>query len=268
MSAQLEAIKKSCGYNPASPKWISRGGELMKYLGVEVMKIDFKREGETWKTDMGRALLLQANNYDPLTETVELVWKDVDYTKPEEEWEIKTTKIVPPGFSFENPEESGEMTRFLPYSLHTEKIETEAYYAKLGFLFGMEGKEDRSMTLENIQALASSRDRVNSLCHIHFIAAVVKPVGSDEIYTYRLGDITLRHQFKSVWKVTAKDDTGKNEMTLFIDADPENPTHVFEMRDAGNRIEAEVKFFDLRYAFRMDDVKMPEEEKKEEDKPE
>lgn len=250
MSAQLESIKKNFGYDPTSPKWISRGGELMKHLGTEVMRIEFKKEGEEWKSSAGQALLLQANAYDPETETVVLVWKDVDYSKPEEEWEVKETRIFPPGFSFENPEESGCVTRFLPYSLHTEKVETETYFTKLKYLFNVEGDESKAMTLGLLKSIASSGGRVNTLCHIHYIAVVVKPVGEDAIYTFRLGDIGIRHQFKSVWKVTAKDDTGKHELTLWIDdADPTNPTRTLEMRDAGNKVEAEVKFFDLRTAF-------------------
>lgn len=255
MSAQLEQVKKNCGYDPASPKWISRGGELMKYLGMEVMRLDFKKndKGE-WENSVGKSLLLQANKYDPNTETLELVWKDVDYSKPESEWEIKKTEIVPPGFSFGNPEEKGEMTRFIPYSLHMEKIETEAFYAKLGYLFRLEGDLDRSLVLPELMTLASSRDRVNSLCHIHYIAVVIKPVDTEDVYIYRLGDIGIRHQFKSAWKITAKDDYGKNEITLYIEEPEEkditNMNHVFQMRDAGRRVEAEVKFFDLRNAFR------------------
>lgn len=266
MSAQLESVKKNCGYDPSSSKWISRGGELMKYLGMEVMRIDFKKKDGTeddWESKVGKALLLQANNYNPETETLDLVWKDVDYDKPEAEWEVKTTKIVPPGFSFGLPQETGEMTRFIPYSLHTEKIETEAFYAKLGYLFGLEGDLDRSLVLPDLMTLASSRDRVNSLCHVHYIAVVVKPTNTEgEVYIYRLGDIGIRHQFKSEWKVTAKDDTGKNEITLRINEPEEQDRtkmgHVFEMRDAGGRVEAQVKFFDLREAFRC-----PIEENKE-----
>lgn len=256
MSVQLEQIKKNCGYDPASPIWISRGGELMEYLGMEVMRVDFYKEGEgenaEWKNTVGKSLLLRADKYDPNTETVELVWKDVDYNKPEEEWEEHTTKIVPPGFSFGNPETEGKMTRFIPYSLHMKKMETEALFAKLGFLF-QDQTNNKALGMNEINNIASSRDRINSLGHIHNIAVVVKPTNEEEIYTYRLGDITTRHQFKSVWKITAKDIMGKNEITVFID-DPDitNPNKTFEMRGARGEVEAEVKFYDLRYAFRYE----------------
>lgn len=253
MSVQLEQIKKNCGYDPASPKWLSRGGELMEYLGMEVMRVDFYKEGDEWKNTVGKSLLLRADNYDPNTETVELVWKDVDYSVPESKWETKTTKIVPPGFSFGDPEAEGKMTRFIPYSLHWKKMETEALFAKLGFLF-QDQTDSKALGMNELNNIASSRDRVNSLGHIHNIAVVVKPTnGTGDIYTYRLGDINTRHQFKSVWKVTAKDVMGQNELTLFIDdADPSKPCKTFEMRNARGEVEAEVKFYDLRFAFRYD----------------
>lgn len=266
MSAQLEQIKKNYGYDPASVEWIGKGGEIFEYLGMEVMRLDFYKEGETWKNKVGKSLLLRCENFDPMTETVDLVWKDVDYAKPEEEWEEHITKITPIGFTYGDPEEKGEMTRFMPYSLHTKKIETEALYAKLGFLMSEPIETSKAVNILQFEPLSMSRDKERLLAHIINIAAVIKPIDEEFVYIYRLGNISLKHQFKGVWKMSAKDVNGRGEITLFIDITEDEQTGKanmveWEMRNAQNQVEAKVKFFDLRTAFSLPTA--PKEEKKE-----
>lgn len=257
MSAQLESIKKNYGYDPASVEWIGKGGEIFEYLGMEVMRLDFYKEEDAWKNKVGKSLLIRCENFDPMTETVDIVWKDVDYEKPEEEWEEHTTKITPIGFTYGDPEENGKMTRFMPYSLHTKKIETEALYAKLTYLMNEPKEESKAVHLAQLETLSSSRDRERLLSHIVNIAAVIKPEGEDEgfTYIYRLGNVALKHQFKNVWKLSVKDVNGRGEMTLFIDTTAneggEENTTEWEMRNSQGKVEARVKFFDLRVAFSL-----------------
>lgn len=265
MSAQLENIKKNYGYDPADVKWIGRGGSIFEYLGMEVMRLDFTRvskadpevEGseDKWENKVGKALLLKCKNYDPMTETVDLMWKDVDYGREEKDWDIHTTKITSIGFSYGDPAERGEMVSFMPYSRHTKKIETEALYAKLKFL--MMDKENKAITLSNLLDLASSRDKERLLGHVIDIATVIKPVDEDDVYIYRLGTLGMKHQFGSVWKLTAKDVDGRGEITLNIDTAPgedgiDTNTQLWEMRNGSSgKVEAYVRFFDLRTAFSL-----------------
>lgn len=275
MSAQLEQIKKNYGYDPASVEWIGKGGEIFEYLGMEVMRLNFTRTEvgdpekgteDKWENKVGKSLLLRCENFDPMTETVDLVWKDVDYSKPEDEWEIHTTKITPIGFSYGDPGESGEMIRFMPYSLHTKKIETEALFAKLGFLMTEPIEKSKAVNLLQFEPLSASRDRERLLAHIINIAAVIKPVDEEFVYIYRLGNVSLKHQFKGVWKMTAKDTNGRGEITLFIDTTKNEETGEenmieWEMRNSQNQIEAKVRFFDLRTAFSLPDTVKKEDNK-------
>ena len=243
----LKDLKEEYTYNPAGPEWGIVGGTLAEYLGMEVVKINFKKNAEgEWEQKIGKALLISLTDYDPLTETSLLSWKEVDYAVPEKDWKRKETRVVGPGFSFGNPEDVGEMTRFLPYSLHVRKVETETLNEKLKFAFL--NLSHRAVSLEDLQVLANGKDRKRLLKEVHNLRLVVMPEGEDRVATYRVGDIHVQHQIKSTYKITLSDTRGKGEVLFYYDSS--NPDKGLVWKEKG-QVVATARIFALKDIFNL-----------------
>lgn len=261
----IKELKKNYGYSQSDLKWIT--SDILEHLGTIVMAVKFKRTKDAdpennieseWGSETTQALLLGASEFDPMTETYVMRWKEVDDTKPETEWREESTRIVPVGFSYGDPEEKGEMIRFIPYSLHAKKMETEIKYEKLRHVFN--NPEAKMIPIDSLEQIAIGRDKQRILKHIHNLVVVIKPTGEEDVCAYRLGDIYVRHQFKSVWKVTVKDTEGKGEMTLWYDS--EDPEKLIWKGGVKGEVLAEVRIFNLMEIFSVTEAKEETEKNK------
>ena len=92
----IKELKKNYSYSHSDLKWIT--SDILEHLGTIVMAVKFKRTKEAdpennieseWGSETTQALLLGASEFDPMTETYVMRWKEVDDTKPETEWMMK-----------------------------------------------------------------------------------------------------------------------------------------------------------------------------------
>lgn len=128
MMTKDEAIKEY-GFSTASLKWIPKGGDLMKYVGQDVVFVDFRKlEDGTWTSECKPGHILAIGDFNAISMTYRVkyqVGKD-----PTVHYET----IIPEGFSFDiaGAGIQNKMCRFIPESLHMACIEEEQFYQRLG----------------------------------------------------------------------------------------------------------------------------------------
>lgn len=146
-------------------KWIPEGGEILKSINTEVVKIDFKRDDKDkpWVTSIDRVFINSIDDFEPMTGTYQS-----SYKKLNEEGEPKSIRIIPEGFSFNNPDKDNWMTRFVPLSLHFKLTEEELYYQRLKSLFNTRP----GFTIDKIREYSKSKQE-ETLGYHNYIAAVI-----------------------------------------------------------------------------------------------
>ena len=223
-SKNLEVMKKRYGFDKAAAKWIPGGGEILKLIGVEVIMVDFIRNASSgWTNKIKKAYIKSISDYDPMTMTYLCQYRLVDEDK-ETSW--REIRIIPEGFSFENPEETGKMIRFVPYSLHCKMAEEEAMYCRLGELFD----KRKTLPIENLKQISGSKEQEKTLTYACNIGAVIKTEDNQILY-FRIHKLNLRHNYKDNYNLTITDES-KKAYTIPITMSEEN--YVFKFN--GDRI--------------------------------
>lgn len=213
----LDVIINRYGFDKADQKWIPNGGDILKYIGVEVILVDFIRDGEgKWSNKIKKAYIKSISDYDPMTVTYLCRYRIVD-EDTDTSWREK--RIIPEGFSFENPEETGKMIRFIPYSLHCKMAEDEALYYRLGELF-----DNRStLPMTSLEVISSSKEQDKTLNYSCNICAVIKTVpdeeGNSKILYFRINRLNLRHSYKDNYNLILTDNSNRSYTILIKSSD-------------------------------------------------
>lgn len=202
---KLEEKLISWSNGKKTPKFIPQGGDILKFIGSEMLKVEFKRDPEDnlWKTDNPSPIfVISIGDFDPMTCTYKLVYK-------EQEGEDKDLRITPEGFSWNNPEEDGWMTRFVSYSTHFTMMEEELYYNNLELRFS---SNKGVLSPKELSQFSTGRERRRRLNNINYISAVINTnvegglgVG---ILAFRLSDIIKVEKRGKKWELGIKDNEG------------------------------------------------------------
>lgn len=228
----LKKLKSYYGFNKGNTKWISDGADILKYIGIEVIFINFNKDADgNWVNKIKRALILSISDFDPMTDTYLVKYRIVNEDKDTSWREIR---IIPEGFSFGNPEETGNMVRFVPYSLHCEIAETEAFYGRLFELFT---KRD-TMPFKSLEQISVSKEQDKTLNYRCNIGAVIKTV-DNEILWFRISKLTLKHSYKDKYKLIISDSANK---TYLIDISSKEKEYKMTL---GNEEIGVIKIIDL-----------------------
>lgn len=200
----LEALKKRYGFNKGSYKYIPAGGELLKYIGQTVIFVDFKKNdlGE-WNSTFELAFIDSIDEYDPMTMTYLCKYELKDKEKRE-------IRIIPEGFSWGDPEESGEMKRFIPKHLHCILEEDELFYNRLQELWNTRN----TLSLDSLKTLAESKDQENTLKYTHNIGALIQTSDDSKILWVRLNKVSLSHRNGEYYNLSIGDE--RNRWTIVI----------------------------------------------------
>lgn len=202
----LEALKKRYGFSKGSYKYIPAGGEIFKYIGQPVMYVTFEKdENGDWNSFYESALLIGLSDFDPMTMTYLCKYKLLNEKNAEE----KEIRIIPEGFSWGDPEETGEMKRFVPISLHYTLQEDELFFKRLKDLY-----ETRdTISLVSIKTLSDSKEQEKTLKYTHNIGAAIKT--DDGFYLWvRLQKIGLNHKNGEYYNLSFGDE--RNRWSLVI----------------------------------------------------
>jgi hypothetical protein len=124
------------------------------------------------------------------------------------EEEVKEARIIPEGFSFESPEETGKSLRFLPLSMHFKVQEEKAFYDRLLAKFD----NAKTLSIEALENLSNSKEQSELLGRNYNIAAVIKTdEETPEILYFRIDKLKLKHNKQDNYAITlTKEDKERN----------------------------------------------------------
>lgn len=178
-----EAIKEY-GFSTASLKWVPRGGELLKYVGQDIVFVDFRKLGNNaWTSECKPGKIVWIGDFNPTTMTYKVKYQvGKDPT-------VLTETIIPEGFSFDitGGGIQNKMCRFIPESLHMACIEEEQFYERLGELWN---KRD-TLPIESLQTLSSSKEKHKTLNYCKHVAVVGK-TNEGQILYFKLCGFKLK----------------------------------------------------------------------------
>lgn len=199
-------LDRRYGFDKADYKWIPAGAEILHYIGSSVVFVEFIKEASgAWVDNIKEADILSISDYDPMTVTYLLKYR----IKGEDtESSFREMRIIPEGFSWGNPDETGVMHRFIPYSLHCKLAETEMLYARVSKLYTARP----SLPIEALGTISGSAETKKTLEYSCNIVAALsidpKQDGLGKVVFFRVHNLSLRHLHKDIYLLSITDGDG------------------------------------------------------------
>ncbi len=213
----LEALKKRYGFDKGSYKYIPAGGEILKYIKQPMVFVDFKKdENGDWQSNFESAFVLKIDDFDPMTMTYNCKYKLSDGIERE-------IRIIPEGFSWGDPEETGEMKRFVPMSLHYQLQEDELFFKRLEDLWNNRATID----IDSLKTLSESKEQEKTLKYTHQIGALIKTKDDGKFMWVRVWKIGLTHKNGEYYNLSFGDE--RNRWTITI----KKSDSEYELKDIG-----------------------------------
>lgn len=187
------------GFNRASYKWVLPGAEILKYIGQPVMHLEFTKDDEgKWNVETKKAVIKDISNFNPLLMTYQCF-----YFLGDDDTE-RQLDIVPEGFSFGNPDETGKMIRFIPYSSHCEMTERELFLNRVSELFDTRD----TMSIDSLKMLQDSKEQDKTLKYCCNFGLAIKLEDGNVLWA-RIHKISINHKFGTKYSIrlTNDDDT-------------------------------------------------------------
>jgi hypothetical protein len=218
----VNLFKETYSLSLGSPKWISEGGELLKYIGQNVIMVKFKRESENspWTNTTQMVNLVGISGFDEMTGTYTVAWKEEG-----ENTELQSERLTPEGFSFNIPEADNWMHRFLPISLHMQITEAQQMYARYRKLW----EERESMKIDDIWKYCRSKQR-DTVGYKNYIALLVNTDNGIDvgITECRIKSFSNPQNIGKFWSIGIRD-ARDNFYVLRIPKDSETDAFKFSL---------------------------------------
>lgn len=224
---ELKKLKETYGFSKGSYKYILPGGEILRFVGQNVVVVDFKKEDDQWKDDVKYGCIKKIDDFDPITITYMCT-----YTIEGDETEQKI-RIIPEGFSFEDPEKTGTMTRFVPLSTHFKMVEDEYFYTtRLRKLYD----SSITMPIAAMIKLSDMKDQDVALKYSRNIGAAIE-LEDGSLVWIRLQKIKVIHKKGSKYFVSFGDQNENISLIVDTETDIEYYTNRY----------GKIKILDLEY---------------------
>lgn len=208
----VDVLRDKYGLNLAGYNYILPGAEILRYIGLNVVYVHYmKKEGtEDWTTEIKSAKILSASKFDPMTMTYVVKYK------LEDEEEEREMKMIPEGYSWsdKNPDEAGEMERFVPLSIHSQMGEDSAFFERLAGLY----ETRKTLSIQELETVARSKESSVTLRYSHNIGALVKLNAGGHLWI-RLHKLNLIHRNGD--KYALKFSNNDRSWAFMIDANQE-----------------------------------------------
>lgn len=199
-------LKKVYGFDKGDYKYIAPGAEILRYIGQIVILVNFKKDEEgKWTNTMEKVLIDSIREFDAVTMTYNCVYKTEDKKRHE-------VRIIPEGFSFGDPEKTGEMKRFMPYSLHCQLVEDEAFFDRLKRLY----KSKENMSVELLKYVSEDKNQAEVLKYSHNVGAAIMTEDGDLLWI-RIHKLKISHKSGKKYYLSFGDD--KNNWNILIDSE-------------------------------------------------
>ena len=223
----LEKMKKMYGLYEGSPEFIPRAGKLLELKGQQVVLLTYsKNDDGSWSNSMEYVTIVDITDFDPITITYLLKYKISDT--------VKEVRIIPEGFSFENPEDTGKSMRFIPLSNHFNYQEKVKFYDFLREKF----ETAETLSIEQLNSISQSKEKEKTLSYSCNISAVIKTT-DDKILYFRLTNLKIKHNKKNEYSLTISN-SEKKTYTFLI-----NSSEKFYKFSYGNEIIGDIKIVDI-----------------------
>ncbi len=206
---QLRKLKNEYGFAPGSYKYILPGSEIMRYIDQIMILIEYrKKEGEedAWTNEMKKVKIISISDHNPENMTYLCKYQI------EGEEEVKEERIIPEGYSWGIPEESGYMLRFMPYSTHCQAVEDEFLLQRVKDLYD----KRETLDFEILKALSKDPGQAQVLKYSHNIGMAVKLADGDFLWI-RIHSLKLKHRQGKVYGLFLAD--AKNTWPFVISPD-------------------------------------------------
>lgn len=203
---QLSLLRKDYGFSKGSYKYILPGSELFRYVGQIIMRVYFEKNSEgNWNTSYETAIITKVTEFNGMTMTYK-----IEYVLNSNPDKVLTEEIIPEGFSFGNPEETGKMTRFLPRSIHNQLVEDEFFYVeRLKDLYN-----GKSISLEELKTISESKGQKELLKYSHNIGLVLYCEEAKEYFYIRAHKINLTHKGGTKYELFISDEKKNWNLTI------------------------------------------------------
>ena len=223
-------------------KFIPQGGEILKYIGSELLKVRFEKNSSgEWTTETPEPVFVTfIGDFEPLTGTYKIVYRGKDKEGDEE------LRITPEGFSWNVPEEDGWMIRFVSYSSHFRMMEEELFYRNLKNLYlsgrGVLGPQE-------ISQFSTGKERKKRLGSLNYIAAVIDtdiPGGIGEgILSFRISEISRIEKRGKKWEIGLRDQDGDYVSVQKFIEDPETHQWISPSFSIDGKVIGDLKILDI-----------------------
>lgn len=209
-----DKLRDQYGLNLGGYKYVLPGGEMLKYNGLDVVYVSYKKDedSEKWNTEFFPARITSISDYDPTSMTYLVKF---DITK-DGQTEAREFRMIPDGgYSLTVPDQTKEMERLVPLSLHYQMGEDTGFFERLGRLY----EERDTLEMEELKKIAESKDQAVLLRYSHNIGAAVK-LGEGDYLWIRLHKIKLIHRNGDKYTLSISDDE-KTWITLISEDEAE-----------------------------------------------
>lgn len=238
-----EILVSDYSFNQASLKWIPAGGEILEHIGQEVVYLDYTRKSpeDSWVVKTSRAYIQSIHDFEPLTGTYEIIFSLIDETGEAEDL-LRRERIIPEGFSYNNPDLHNWMHRFVPYSLHFKLGEAESHYLRMVNLYS----ERPGMTMSEIKKL-QTEDPKKKLGFFNNIQALIDTdvegglgVG---LISFRIYEISEPKLLSKTWRFGLRDKSN-NYFPIRLDKSDEENTMIRNWT-LGDTLIGDLKILDI-----------------------
>lgn len=211
VKTEIEELKEKYGFSKSSLKYVPAGGEILKYTDVEVVFVEFKKQGGDWTNIVKTAVIKEISDFDPMTVTYNCKYRIIG---EDSETQLREVRIIPEGFSFNPADTEGWMCRFLPMSLHCKLVEDESFNWKVTRLYS---KRD-TIPVSGLETISASKEQDKTLGYSCNLGAAIKLSTDNSILWFRIKRLSIRHEFKNNYSLRIEDQDGK-AYTLKITSD-------------------------------------------------
>ena len=219
-----------------------RGGEILKYIGSEVVFISFTKNEENgaWENKIEMTHLDYIGDYDPMTNTY-LVRHTLKVSG-----DVKETRILSNGFEWGDPDERGYTSRLLSLSRHYEALESEMYFERLREMYF---SNSNVLGADQIASLGGKSGK-SLLEHIFWIVAVIDTETDRGIksglLSFRISEVSGLSKRSKHWSFNLRDSFGDLVIVPKFAQDPE--TGIWSAKDFSynGQILGDLKVIDIQ----------------------
>lgn len=200
VNAKKKSLKsvllEDCSFNRGSLKFVPEGGEILKYVGCDVFHVKLTRDNSEspWKVDQKMVRIMDISDWEPMSGTYKVTYTDFTDTF--------TMRMIPEGFQFENSEETNNMERFVPLSIHFTLTELDMFYQRMKELFDTKP----SLPIEALKKIQESKQE-EQLGYYHNVGLLIQnpEVGICYVRIYKITPIV---KIGKEWKFSIQDKDG------------------------------------------------------------